>query len=165
MWTSGKEICQGIRKGGRLARTAIRCAIVAHLLTEIERKITMPKLTIDATEAKSFEPLPDDQYECTILEVGEVKSGPKARYVPITFEVSDGDYASRRLWRNFVIEGPGAGFFTDLWHKATGEELELGEMNDVDTDDLIGKSVICITKQEEYEGNVRSQVDKILAVA
>jgi hypothetical protein len=125
----------------------------------------MPKLTIDTTEAKSFEPLPDDQYECQILEVGEVKQGPKAQYVSVTFEVTDGEYSGRRIWRNYTIEGKGVSFFTELWAKATGEALEIGEAGlDVDTDDLVGKPIKVLTEQEEYEETIRPQVKKIYAV-
>jgi len=123
----------------------------------------MPRLEIDTTEATSFEPIPDDQYEAQVLEVSEVKKGPKAMYVAVTFEITDGEYANRRLWRNYTIEGKGVSFFTELWRKATGEELEIGEAGlSVDTDDLVGKRIVVITEQEEYEEQVRAQVKKIL---
>lgn len=125
----------------------------------------MPELTIDATEAKSFEPIPDGTYETKILEISEVKQGPKARYVNITFEITDGDYIDRRLWRNFVVEGPGSAFLVDLANKALpDEEFEVGSEFSLDTDDLIGQAVIVVTVQEEYEGNTKSEVKRILAV-
>lgn len=123
-----------------------------------------PRLGIDTTEAKTFEPIPDDQYDVVVREVRSVEQGPKAQYVPVCFEVTDGEYAGRYLWRNFVIEGPGSGFIMDLWEKATGEELEKGEI-EIDTDDLVGKKLAVVTEQSEYEGNVRSEVKKILAAS
>lgn len=125
----------------------------------------MPRLGINTTEAKSFEPLPDDRYECEIVEVSEVKTaGSGSQYVVVTFSVTDGEYTDRKLFRNYMIEGPGVGFLMDLWRKATKEELEVGlEELEIDTDDLVGSRVVCITEQEEYEGTTRSTVAKVLA--
>ena len=49
----------------------------------------MPELTIDATEAKSFEPIPDGIYDVRVREISEPKDGPNSTYVNVTFEIED----------------------------------------------------------------------------
>lgn len=122
-----------------------------------------PRLDIDLTEAKDFSPVPDDVYDCHVTDVSEVQQGPNARYVSVEFTIASGDHAERKLWRNYPIEGPGASFFSDLWRKVTGEELEIGEVYGVNTDDLLHEEVQVVTEQEEYEGEMRSQVQKVLS--
>lgn len=125
----------------------------------------MPKLTIDATDAKAFEPIPSGTYDAKILEIADPKQGAKAQYINITFEIEDGEYVGRRVWRIFVIEGKGVVFLMDLIAKATGEAIEVGELTEFDTDDLLGKHVRVVVEEDEYEGKPKAEVVKILAPA
>jgi len=125
----------------------------------------MPELTIDATEAKSFEPIPDGIYDVRVREISEPKDGPNSTYVNVTFEIEDGDYEGRKLWRVFPITGKGVVFFTDLIAKALGEHIEMGEETAFDSDDLIDQPVRVVVAQETYEDNTKAAVKKVLAPA
>ena len=134
----------------------------------------MPRLTIDVSEAQSFDPVEDDLYLCEITAISEVKQGQKARYLTAEMTIEHGmqteeAFAGRKLFTNLPIEGAGAGIFTSFWERATGEELDLEDDElDIDTDDLVGEKIAVQTKQEEYppnSGEFRSQVKKVLSAS
>lgn len=123
----------------------------------------MPKLTVDATEATTFEAVEDDEYEVKVVSVSDVVQGPKAQYVKVEFDITDGENAGRKLWSNFPIDGAGAGMFVEFANKAIDAGLEVGEAFDFDTDDLVGAELRAVTEQEEYQGEMRSQIKRLLA--
>ena len=127
----------------------------------------MPRLDLDLTEAQKFQPIPDNQYEFEITEIGDVKTSQGGgKYVNVTFTVTDAEdqtFVGRKVFRNFMLTGKGSGFFVELYEKATGEELEIGGLASVDTDDLIGRKILGQTKIKEQEGyEPRAELDKIL---
>ncbi len=125
----------------------------------------MPKLTIDATEATSFEPIPSGTYDARISTIKEPRTSAKGtEYIPIGFEVVDGDYEGRWIWSNFMLSGKGVGITLDFINKALGTEYSAADEEfDFDFDDLIGAEVQLVTALEEYEGQEREQVKRILA--
>lgn len=142
-----------------------RIPTVGTLATRLKGISEMPRIDLDLSDVKDFAPIPDDTYPATINEISEVKQGPKSKYVTATFEINDGEFAGRKLFRNYPISGAGAGFFTEMVNKATGVELSPGELTSYDTDDLIGAHLQIVVKGEEYpegSGEFRPQVDKIL---
>jgi hypothetical protein len=126
----------------------------------------MPRVDLDLTDVKEFAPIEDGPYPASVAEVSEVKTGPKSKYLTVTFEITDGEFVGRKLFRNYPISGAGAGFFTGMIQKATGVELTPGEMASYDTDDLLGARCTIVVKNEEYpegSGDFRPQVDKVLS--
>lgn len=125
----------------------------------------MPRLTLDLTEAQVFEPIPEGLYDATISDVSEPQRGPKSAYVRVEFTISDGPHEGRKIWRNYPIEGRGAGFFIDLANKAVGAELSPGDMVDFDTDDLVGAEVRILVSQTEFpegSGEFRNEVARLV---
>lgn len=126
----------------------------------------MPRLQVDTTQAQKREPLPDDTYTCTVQEVTGPHTGQKSKYVTVVLKVSEGEFEGREIWHNLPIEGKGAGIFADFWQKVTGDELPYGEAGiDVDTDDLVGRTVGVVTVQEEYpegSGTFNHKVKKLV---
>jgi hypothetical protein len=128
----------------------------------------MPRLHIDASEAQSMKPIPEDTYPCTVLSVSEAKQGPNATYVEAVLVVSEGEYEGRKLYRNMPIEGKGAGIFIDFISKVTGEDYDIDDLDelDIDTDDLEGQEVGAVVTQREYpegSGEFRNEVSRIVA--
>lgn len=128
----------------------------------------MPRLQIDASEAQSMKPIPDDTYPCTVLSVSEPKSGPNASYVEAILVVSEGEFEGRKLYRNMPIEGKGAGIFVDFISKVTGEDYDLDDLDslEIDTEDLEGQPIGAVVGQREWpegSGEFRNEVNKIVA--
>lgn len=112
----------------------------------------MPKLNLDLREAESRKPLEDDKYRWRVLSISAPKSGPKAKYVEMVAEVSEGEYEGRKVYHNMPISGKGAGIFVDFWNKIMGTEYDVDDLEelDLDTDEAVGQEFIGTTKQEEY---------------
>lgn len=123
----------------------------------------MPRITVDATEAQTFEAIPEDTYPAEIRDITGPHQGPKAQYMKFEFEINDGEYVGRRLWQNYTIEGKGAGFFCDLVNKIMGEGTAVvGEPFDFDTDDLLGSEVQLVVEVGEYQGEPSNEIKKVL---
>lgn len=128
----------------------------------------MPRLKVDTREAMSLKPLPDDTYQCKVLEISDPKKGDKSNYVEVIFEVVDGDHIGAKIFQNMPITGKGAGIFVDFVNKVTGSEYDVDELDDidVDTDDLIGQEIGVVTVQKEYpegSGEFRHNVKRLVA--
>lgn len=128
------------------------------------------KLKLNLSEAQSREPVPDDTYPAEIFDISDVKKGPKANYVAIGFQLTEGEHAGRKFWSNFMVDGAAAGMFVDLVNKATGSDLKVDDLREegleLDPADLIGAPVALVMKQEEYpenSGDMRSQIKSVLA--
>lgn len=126
----------------------------------------MPKIRVDTREAESLKPIPEGPYPARVVEIGEVTEGPKAHYIPVQLEITEGDHEGRKFYQNLPIEGKGAGILVDFINKATGSDHDVDELDelDFDTDDLHGAEVIINIKNEEYpkgSGDIRSGIKSI----
>lgn len=124
----------------------------------------MPRLTLDLNDVKDFAPIEDGTPLPTkIAEIGEAKKASTGGYyVDVTFEVIDGEFLGRKLWKNYMLTGKGAGFTRQLYKAATGTDLEPGSSVDIDTDDLLGAHVTVIVENEDYNGEPRPRPGKVL---
>lgn len=123
----------------------------------------MPRVTLNLSEAQSRKPIPDAVYPLTIKEFSKVQQGPKARYITVTTEISEGEHVGRKFYDNLPVEGQGAGIFCDFLSKVTGQEINVDDLEelDVDTDDLVGSPIGAVVKAREYpegSGEFRSEV-------
>lgn len=121
------------------------------------------RMTVDTTQAKSFELVEPGPYEMTVKGIGEPKKGPNATTVEVEFAFQDPklDQSSGTIRRQYPIDGKGAGFFRDFWKAATGEDIPIGQKLDVDTDDAIGKPVIVNVEHREYEGKKYNEAKSV----
>lgn len=127
----------------------------------------MPRLSVNLRDAVSREAVPDDTYECIVFDITGPHKGPKAAYVKVIFQISEGEYEGRKLYDNRPIEGEGAGMFADFYSKVTGEDIDVDDLEelDVDTEDLLGEPVGVVTKQEEWpenSGEYQSRVSRLV---
>lgn len=127
----------------------------------------MPRVTLDLSEARSFEPTEPGTYPMIVETAEPVKSkeGKSMLNIAFKFEDPETDQRCGLVYRNYMLAGKGAGFFRELWKALTGEELAIGEgaMYDVDTDDIIGKHVVAKITNREYEGRQQNEIGSVVA--
>lgn len=127
----------------------------------------MPRVTLDLTEAKSFEPTEPGPYEMVINSVEPTKSKEGKPMLSVEFRFEDPEVAQRSgsVFRNYMLAGKGAGFTREFWKALTGDDLPVGEgaQYDIDTDDIIGKRCIVKITNREYEGKIQNEVGSVVA--
>ena len=125
-----------------------------------------PQIHFDPSKAVSFDTVAPGTYPVRVFAVSDVEQGPKAKYLSVEFEHLDPELAGKagHIWRNYPIEGKGAGFFKDLWKKAVGEDLS--ELTQLDTDDLVGKEItveLSLRPADDEEGwPERNEIKKVI---
>lgn len=129
----------------------------------------MPRVTLNLKDAQSRKPIPDDTYLLDIKAFSKLQSGPKAHYLTVTTEIAEGEFAGRKFFDNLPVEGPGAAIFCDFLSKATGNEYNVDELDelDLDTDEIIGLQIAAVVKAEEYpegSGEFNSKVKRWMKV-
>lgn len=138
-----------------------------ELTPETSKEGKLPRVTIDTTEAQSFEAVEPGPYSMTI---DEVKSGieSKENKVPMIeayFKFDDPEVAKKagRVIRNYMLAGKGAGFTREFLKAVTGEDYPIGQVLDFDTDDLVGRRVQAQISNREYSGRLQNEVDRVVA--
>lgn len=121
------------------------------------------RLTIDTTEALSFEATEPGPYEMTVDKYEGPEKGDKSTFMWIYFRFADPALDKRcgRVRRAYPIDGKGAGFFRDFWKAATGVDIPTNSVIDVDMDDCLGRPVIVDIGNEEYQGKTQNTVNKV----
>lgn len=127
----------------------------------------MGRLTIDTTQAMSFEAVSPGPYLMLVDEISDPEQGEKSIYVNVAFKFQDPnvDRVAGKVFRNYPITGKGAGFFREFWKACTGEDIPLNANVDVNTDDALNRPVLVQIGNEEYEGRLQNRVEKVTAAA
>lgn len=132
----------------------------------------MPRITLDLSEARSFEPTEPGPYPMVVDSIdGPSKSKPSEKNpngvngVTVTFKFQDPELDRKcgSVIRWYGIEGKSSGFFREFWKAATGEDIAIGEVLDIDTDDAIGRPVTVEIENEEYEHKLQNRAAKVTA--
>jgi len=127
----------------------------------------MRRVTVDTTEAQSFEATEPGPYTMVVDEIEDpTPSKEKATLGGFWyFHFADPTIAKKcgRVRRWYPIEGKGAGFFRELWKACTGEDIPMDTKIDVDLDDALGRTVIASVGNEEYEGRLQNTIEKVVA--
>lgn len=125
----------------------------------------MPKIAINPTEAQEFEPIENGVYVAKVHTTEtEIKRGPKAEYVPVSFIIAEGRYRGRRLTRNYPISGPGVAFLLQLL-RAIGLYGGGDKPFTLDTKAMHGKTCKIRVFQRDYEGRVVNDVRDVMAAS
>lgn len=125
-----------------------------------------------------FDALPSGKYLVKITD-GELReSGPNAKhpgaqYINWEFTIQSGDFEGRRLWSNTTISHEGCDCNDeDSFNKSLGTIVQLlkavGYTNkeldsdkfDLDIDNELGKDVVVVVNQREYEGEMRNDIKR-----
>lgn len=124
----------------------------------------MPRVTIDTTEAQSFEAVEPGPYSMTV-ETAEVKTSSKNdAMLNVAFKFEDPAIAKKAglVYRNYMLVGKGAGFSREFL-KAFGIDIPIGVQMDFDTDDLVGRHVLVQITNREYEGRLQNEAQSVVA--
>ena len=107
------------------------------------------------------DPLPAGVYLATITgaEVKQSKSSD-SKMIVVEFTVSDGDFAKRKLFRNFSLSEKALGFLKELCEKGHIEFDDDG----LDTENMLGAELSLQVGQSEYEGKLNNEVEKVYEV-
>ncbi len=124
----------------------------------------MPRVTIDTSEAQSFEAVEPGPYPMIVdqAEVKNSKAGDPMLNVSFKFEDPSTAKKAGTVFRNYMLSGKGAGF-TREFLKAFGIEIPVGVQLDFDTDDIIGRHVIVQIANREYEGRLQNEAQSVVA--
>jgi hypothetical protein len=133
---------------------------------ETSKEGSMPRVTIDTTEAQSFEAVEPGPYPMTIDSVTTKESKEtKVPMIEVHFLFEDPATAKKagHVIRNYMLAGKGAGFTREFLKAVTGDDYPIGEVLDFDTDDLMGKHVIVQIGNREYEGRLQNEAERVVA--
>lgn len=125
--------------------------------------VASDKFEVDLTNVQenSFT-IPDGNYKvkCTEVEQGVSKAGnPQFIW---SFEISEGNHLGFQL-KSFTAITPAA-----MWKVAeTVQALGVGQTGEVvkfNRSDVVGKECGALVEQSEYNGNIRSQISKVMSL-
>lgn len=126
----------------------------------------MPRVTIDTSEAQSFEAVEPGPYQMTVdtAEVTKTKEKGEPMLV-VHFKFDDPAVAKKagRVMRNYMLVGKGAGFTREFIKATTGEDIPVGGQFDFDTDDLVGRRVLVQIGNREYNNQLQNEAERITA--
>jgi hypothetical protein len=119
---------------------------------------------LETAGSSSFEPLPPSEYEVEVekAEAKKASSSGKLMFV-VTFKVTSGPYANRKLWNNYVVspESEGAMGFFFRHMKAFGLNADFFKSNpheDTVAAALVGKHVKLEVGQRTWQGEIKNDV-------
>ena len=121
--------------------------------------IKIPKLSEVSTAS---EPLPAAVYDVKITnaELKQSKSS-ESEMIAVEFTVSDGDFAKRKLWRNFSLVEKALVFLKELCEVA---DIEMSD-DGLDTEDMLGAELKVQVGQKEYQGRIGNEIEKLYKAA
>ena len=127
----------------------------------------MPRVTIDTTEAQSFEPVEPGTYPMTIEAAEATKSGKGDAMLNVAFSFEDPvlSKSAGKVFRNYMLVGKGAGFTREFLKAVTGQDFPVGQVLDFDTDDLVGRHIVAQVGNREYEGRLQNEVERVTSAA
>ena len=112
----------------------------------------------EAAEEGSFDPLPDDDYECMVIDAEMAKSQNGNVGLNCQFEVIAGEHEGRYVYHTFWLTKANLKYVKrDLAIIGYVPET-LSELPNKAKGKLMHKKVLMRVGQEEYEGRVRNRV-------
>ncbi|HRT94003.1 MAG TPA: DUF669 domain-containing protein [Planctomycetota bacterium] len=105
----------------------------------------------------TFEPLPEDDYKCLVVDAELVRSQNDNVGLNVQFEVLEGDYEGRHVWHSFWLTEKNIPYVKrDLailgYEAKTASDLMRAKAH------LVNKKAILRVGVEEYEGRTRNRV-------
>lgn len=128
----------------------------------------MRRATIDTTEAQSFEATEPGPYPMVVDEIKDIgpseDKGTIGTWIYFKFQDPALQKKCGRVRKFYTVQGAGAGFFREFWKAATGEDLPIGQKGlDVDLDDAVGRPVVVVVDNREWQGRMQNEVGRVAA--
>lgn len=114
--------------------------------------------TLDFSSVPSNEPLVEGTYELTISKVEEKQSQSGKDMILVTFKH---DETGTAIWENYVLQENCLWKLKELFD-AVG--IDTTGPVDIEWSDLVGQMVMAKVIQEEYNGNMKNRVAKVMAL-
>jgi len=127
----------------------------------------MPR--VDFSNVTDFKPIPEGTYDVTLSGakvIAESKSSGQP-YVELTFTVAEGEYAGRRLFRNFSLQPQALwAFKKGMVRLGSDPDNFVGELDLSDIEmlcaDCVGSPARIVVALRDYEGQQRNDVKTVL---
>jgi predicted P-loop ATPase len=131
----------------------------------------MPLFNLNLSEAESLKPVSEGAHTFVVDSFDGPKKTTKGKMMLSAIaRVQEGsDEDGRKVYINLMLEGKGAGITAAFLSAVLGEEIDVDnteQMDEIDTDDLIGQEFDGIVKHSEYpegSGEMRANVVKFKA--
>lgn len=121
----------------------------------------MPKFKVNFSDVENFEPLPAAVYPVTVVDYEE-NEGPAGVYFAFTLEVTEGEYANRKLWTNLSMSPKAAWKLQEALIAFGHDPEELTDEYEFDPDDYLGAECLAVVGQDKYEGRIKNVVESLL---
>ena len=118
------------------------------------------KVNVNLDDVKELQPVPAGNYVCRVID-GEVKEGPKAKYIKWTLEIIDGEFAGQQQFNNTSL-APDAQFGLKRFLQACKFEWGKASFN---TEDVVGSEVIVKVVMDMYEGETKNKVKGFIPIS
>ena len=118
------------------------------------------KVNVNLDDVKELQPVPAGNYVCKVI-AGEVKEGPKGKYIAWTLEICEGEFAGQQLWHNTSLV-PNAQFGLKRFLQACRFEWGKSSFN---TEDVFGSEVIVKVVVKDYEGAPKNKVKGFIPIS
>ncbi|HRR82453.1 MAG TPA: DUF669 domain-containing protein [Planctomycetota bacterium] len=111
----------------------------------------------EAAAEGSFEPLPEGDYKCLVIDADLIKSSNDNLGLNVQFEVLEGEHEGRHVWHSFWLTGKNLPYVKrDLgilgYEAKSASDLMKAKSH------LMNKKAILRVGVEEYEGRTRNRV-------
>jgi len=125
---------------------------------------------IDFSNVRELTPVPEGEYAATLTGTKLVPEAKESKqpYVEMTFTIADGEFAGRKLFRNYSLQPKALWSFKQtLVRLGTDPELLSGELELEDVAeiaaDAIGQPCRLSVGFREYQGNMRNELKEVLS--
>lgn len=118
------------------------------------------KVNVNLDDVKELQPVPAGNYVCRVID-GEVKEGPKGKYIKWTLEITDGEFAGQQQFNNTSLV-PEAQFSLKRFLQACNFEWGKASFN---TEDVIGCEVIAKVVIKDYQGEPKNEVKGFIPIS
>lgn len=128
----------------------------------------MPRVTIDTSEALSFAATEPGPYPMVVASAEFKKSkesGQNMMNLAYQFEDPAKDKECGKVFRNYMLEGKGAGFTREILKSIADIDIPVGGSFDFDSDELIGRHVIVQIGNREYEGKLQNEAERVISAS
>jgi len=122
----------------------------------------MPRVNVDMSGASEFEAMPAGYYQAMVEEAKMGLSRASKPKLEVHFTVmSPEDYAGRKCFGNYSLQ-PQALWNLKRFLKALDLGYDLSGECEFDTDDLLGAECTLLLIQQEYQGEMRNSIQRVL---